>query len=97
MYNEIWNTSEEILSWEPIEEQWWITGFNPYTVGEADVKKQVMISSVDFSKFGSIVAKNDVYQKAKYAISNLKRESRYVIFDDSNMTMWLMWYGESKR
>lgn len=50
-YNEIWNTSEEILSWEPTEDQWWITGFNPYTVGEADVKKQVMIASVDFSEY----------------------------------------------
>ncbi len=31
---------EHLVSWEPTEKQWWITGINPSTVGKADVKSR---------------------------------------------------------
>ena len=40
---------DNIFSWRPIEDQWWITGFNPKCKDEkADAKNQIMIGSVQF-------------------------------------------------
>ena len=40
---------DDIFSWRPIEDQRWITGFNPECKDEkADAKNQVMIGSVQF-------------------------------------------------
>ena len=44
-----YESGENIFSWRPIEDQWWITGFNPeHKDEEADAKNQVMIGSVQF-------------------------------------------------
>ena len=40
-----YESGKNIFSWRPIEDQWWITGFNPeYKDEKADAKNQVMIS-----------------------------------------------------
>lgn len=86
---------ENIISWAPEAPQWWITGFNPDTVGEADVSKQVMISSVKLSQFAVSEDKNIVYDKLKKETNKDREKSQYVIFDDSEDTVWIMWYGDS--
>ena len=49
---------DNIFSWRPIEDQWWITGFNPkYKYEQADAKNQVMIGSVEFGKVGLLLLK----------------------------------------
>ena len=44
-----YESGKNIFSWEPSDDQWWITGFNPECKDEkADAKNQVMIGSVQF-------------------------------------------------
>ncbi len=57
------NDIENIFAWEPDEDQWWITGFNPKTVGKADFKKQVMIGSVDFSGYKDHIVQGETCMK----------------------------------
>lgn len=89
------NTFSHILSWEPIEEQWWITGFNPQTIGQACVEKQVMICSIDFSEFGMENDENSVYKAIKLQIGEDETKEKFVFFDDKNEQMWIIWYGGS--
>ncbi len=83
-----------LVAWEPTTPQWWITGFNPNTVGQADVKKQVTIGSVDLSRFGDINDDNSIFYALmnKYSSSKFKDESKYLIFDAEKSTMWICWY-----
>ena len=89
-----------LISWEPETDQWWITGFNPSTVGKADVKKQVMIGSVDFSQYTDSTGSNDMYERLKNT-ANIESDFynnaavKYCIFDDINKTVWIMWYEET--
>ena len=85
-----------LVAWEPTTPQWWITGFNPDTVGQANVKKQVTIGSVDLSRFADSDNVNLIYDNLKKHTFNYPEKSQFTIFDDNNDTMWLMWYGEGK-
>ena len=65
---------DNIFSWRPTEDQWWITGFNPECKGEkADAKNQVMIGGVDFSKYneydenGEVI--NKMYEAFEYSMT----------------------------
>ena len=58
-----------------------------------DVHKQVMIGCVDFSQYTDSVGNNDMYTKLKNSIliaDDYKKQ--YLIFDDINSTIWIMWY-----
>ena len=88
---------DNIFSWRPIEDQWLITGFNPEYKGEkANAKNQVMIGSVDFSKYneydenGEVI--NKMYEALKGIVSRDTKKSQYMIFDDTNKTVWICWY-----
>lgn len=54
---------ENILSYQPTENQWWITGFNPEHVGLADVNKEVIDACVDFSKLPNGDVMYDVFME----------------------------------
>ena len=75
---------EHILSWEPTEKQWWVTGFNPSYFGNVEASKQVMICSVDFSR------NIEMYEMLKNTTdeTNLKYYNKaaqnYLTFDDDN-------------
>ncbi len=85
-------TVENKFSWAPEENQWWITGFNPKYVGKVDVKKQVMIGSVDFSKFTTVDGKNVMYSKFEKDISEYNYELLdFMTFDKENDIVWLLW------
>lgn len=82
------------MNWHPTRPQWWITAFNPETVGQADVSKQVMISSVKFEDNELLY---DSLKKTADPSSDMYNQDldKFGIFDDNNKTLWLMWYGES--
>ena len=75
---------DDIFSWRPIEDQWWITGFNPkYKDEKADAKNQVMIGSVQFPN-------DKMYEAIKMNVRVYQKQ--YAIFDDAHYTIWLCWY-----
>ena len=77
---------DNIFSWRPIEDQWWITGFNPECKDEkADAKNQIMIGSVDFS------GKENMYLEFKRQTQGKLRD--YTVFDDNNKTVWICWHS----
>ncbi len=87
-----------LVSWEPTEKQWWITGFNPYysstdnnTENDIDVKKQVMICSVDFSR------DTVKYEALKKSMSKSENSEirKNIIFNDCNKIIWICWYERS--
>ena len=72
-------------NWLPDMEQWWITGFVPniydYTI-KAD--ELLQIASVDFSNEPEMLS--DL--KTKY---EQKWQSEYLIFDEEDNMLWIMW------
>jgi len=76
-----------LVAWEPTTPQWWITGFNPKHVGKVDVHKQVMIGSVVFNT----KAMYDYFVEYNGDRTTVKD---YIICDENNMTVWLMWYDK---
>jgi len=66
----------------PDEDQWWITGFNPY-VTEPNPEKMVMVSSIDFSgQFGMYQEFKNSYEPSEYL---------NIIFDDKLEMVWMLW------
>ena len=80
---------DNIFSWRPIDDQWWITGF-AYNETYTDIKNQVVIGSVDFSKH------EEMYEslKEKMELSQNESKREYILYDDTNKTIWLCWYEE---
>ena len=81
-----------LISWEPETDQWWITGFNPSTVGKADVKKQVMIGCVDFSQFTDENGDNEMYNAFITSVTDDITRKKYIVLDDKNTKVWICWY-----
>lgn len=74
--------SENIFSWVPNENQWWITGFNPdYT--EPSPHLMVTIGSVDFTGY------EEMYENFKETYKQEKNAN--FIFDDDYHTVWILW------
>ena len=84
---------EKVFAWSPNEEQWWITGFNPDTVGQANVKKQVTISCINLSKFEDLYSS---LKKTSYPddIDYNDELKKFGLFDDDKQMLWLMWYSD---
>jgi hypothetical protein len=95
---------ENVFSWEPIQNQWWITGFNP-NLPSPDSSKMVVIGSVDFA------GHEELYEALKATASqdnpdpDQKRKAQeYLMFDEeefSNGTkeciVWIIWNGKEKK
>lgn len=85
---------DNIFSWAPAQNQWWITGFSgqkeEYLNPNPD--DMVMIGSVDLS--GNI----DMYNALKIADKSYKEDKKnsydkYLIFDDESSKVWIVWYN----
>lgn len=78
---------ENVFSWKPIVNQWWITGFNvKYT--EPDLKKMVTIGKVDLSEHKDLYysfSKSDEYK-------DIDKEN--LVFDSINKCIYVIWYNE---
>ena len=68
-------------------EQAELTGFNPQYEGNVDVNKQVMIGSVDFS------GHQEMYEsfKRQSCLKENAAKSKYLIFDNTNKTVRILW------
>ena len=57
-----------------------------------------MIGSVDFSKYneydenGEVINKMYEAFKAKMELSQNESKREYILYDDNNKTVWIMWY-----
>ena len=80
-----------IFSWRPTETQWWITGFNPEYVNNVNVNTQVMVGCVDFSKYTNANGENEMYDKFKEEMVSIIDKSKYLLWDDINTTVWILW------
>ena len=86
-----YESGENIFSWEPTEDQWWICSFNPNVKYEDNrVENQIMICSVGLSK------NTKMYDGfVKDIAINQPDLLEYVILDDTHYTIWFMW-GDKK-
>lgn len=81
-----YESGKNIFSWEPSDDQWWITGFDPECKDEkADAKNQVMIGSVQFPN-------GEMYEAFKNKTVNRDEVKSFVFYDDNNLNIWIMWY-----
>ena len=79
---------DNIFSCRPIEDQWWICSFNPNVKYEDNrVENQIMIGSVQFPN-------GEMYESLKGIVSRDTKKLQYMIFDDTNKTVWICWYEE---
>lgn len=91
LYNKDNGVVDNIFRWEPYEEQWWITGFNPNY--EPVMRNQIMIGSLE------LWYKQDLYYSLKEAYSNKIRDENeaYLYFDDNTKTVWIQWSVDALR
>lgn len=75
-----------VFSWRPNDDQWWITGFNPEYVNKVDVKKLVSVGCIDFT------GHEEMYDALKTSTLRQNTIKDYAIFDDINLVVWLCWY-----
>ncbi len=73
---------ESIFNWAPIEDQWWVTGFNP-DFTKPDPYDMTMICSVCF------LSNPNIYNAAKDGF--LKNKYKNLIYDDTYKTIWVIW------
>ncbi|MGN0632545.1 MAG: DUF5113 domain-containing protein [Oscillospiraceae bacterium] len=92
LYNKCNNNIDTIFKYEPSEKHWWITGFNPEYVGNVDVHKQVMVGKIDMSQFEDSNGENAMFENLYSRISDDKKLSKYMLFDEKSNTVWVMWY-----
>ena len=79
---------QTVFNWFPENPQWWITGF-AYDKTYTNIKNQVVIGSVDFSKH------EEMYETLKRYTTSVEPElSKFSVFDDANKTIWICWYEE---
>ncbi|MBE6838144.1 MAG: hypothetical protein E7507_01190 [Ruminococcus sp.] len=79
-----YESGENIFSWRPIEDQWWITGFAPDKTYNG-IENQVMIGSVDFS------GNENMYAKFEERYSDDIDFNKFLVFDDTNKVIWICW------
>ena len=72
-----------VFGWEPEEEQWWITGFDP-RYDNPIVDDMVVINSIDFSK------DKGMYEALKKAVYE-NEQTEYMIFDEEEQIVWFVW------
>lgn len=82
-YNE--DGYSNIFSWKPQNPQWWITGFNPDYRNQY-AEKMVLVGSIDYTD------KAGMYTALKTEICDSIGLKKYMIFDDSRHTVWIVWW-----
>lgn len=78
---------ENVFDWEPDEEQWWITGFDPAYMNP-DHNKMVSLGSVDYTGC------EELFNALKSAVQNDLTLKDYMIFDENGHTVWLVWWNK---
>jgi len=76
---------ENIFCWAPNSPQWWITGFNPDFM-DVDVTEMAMIGKVDFT------GREEMFDSLKEVTEGSGRKSDFIIFDEEELTAWVIWW-----
>lgn len=76
---------ENLYNWYPSEDQWWITGFNP-DYKHLDYEYLYLLGSIDFTNLG------DSYDSVKSTVQDNKDLEKYLICDDDNQIIWIIWW-----
>ena len=79
---------DNIFSWSPVEEQWWITGFSGQNEKFLYPDPNVMVL------VGSVKLPKEMYEGIKYNKNKQEKYNRYLTFDDKNKMVWIMWDRE---
>ena len=72
--------NSQTVNWAPIEDQWWVTGFNPEFTNP-DPYDMTMICSVDFENKEIYEAFESVYRP----------DNEKIIFDYDYNMIWIRW------
>ena len=95
LYNYENGTTSEILSWDPLEEQWWITGFDSSFTNPVPDNMGV-VGSVDFSTDSKLYyalkntyLSNDEKPQAMHPYQFLDGKT-CLVFDDETYTVWIV-------
>ena len=51
-----------------------------------------MVACVDFSEYTDANGKNEMYDELKDALEELELDKKYVILDEDEEIVWIMWY-----
>jgi Mg-chelatase subunit ChlD len=89
--NTVGNHIENMFSWAPTADQWWITGFVWYREATLPVKSMITLGSIDFSE------KPGLFAAFKKKAQGNKDWENYLIFDDDDIqhpVLWIVWYGD---
>lgn len=78
-----------LYNWEPTEEQWWITGFNP-NYNDANPEYMVSIGRIDLTD--NIPMYNAIKENIKIERLYKDIERNNFILDDENHTVWVCFY-----
>ena len=81
---------ENIFSWSPEINQWWITGFNP-KFKNPNPNIMVSVGSIDFTGHEELFEEFKIADK-KYNAQKQKFFRETYIFDEDGHTLWIMWY-----
>jgi len=73
-----------VFNWASDDDQWWITGFNP-NFPDPNPNDMVIIGTIDFS------GRKNMYDLLKAQTASDSELSDYVIFDDDELTAWVIW------
>jgi hypothetical protein len=50
-----------------------------------------MVGCVDFSKYTNANGENEMYDKFKEEMVSIIDKSKYLLWDDINTTVWILW------
>lgn len=88
LYAKNGNSYENIFSWMPVINQWWVTGFVP-ALQNPDPNTMVTISTANFT------GREDMYWGFKSSSESYNARLRKgLIFEDDSHTVWIVWEGE---
>ncbi|WP_408605718.1 VWA domain-containing protein [Anaerobium acetethylicum] len=76
---------ENVFSWAPEDTQWWITGFKP-DFNQPKVEKMVTLGTIDFTD------QEKLYSDLKSEIITDDYLKKFMIFDDENHMVWIIWW-----
>lgn len=87
LYNMDNGNLKNLFCWAPYERQWWITGFCPNE--ESPIAENlVSLGSIDLSDH------KGMYNALKTEVNDNNHLKNYMIFDDIEYTVWLIWWDK---
>ena len=84
----LYNGIDEVFTYAPEEDQWWITGFNPY-IQNVDANNLTAIYTIDFTNF------KELYEEFIQSDDFLRNKDKWHISEDNKYVLTFSWRGET--